>query len=143
MGSYFQDSFDIARSIFVYFPYSFFSIRFVSIYVVHLYSSIDTTTAWKKSRFILDRPDFHMIENQLTAVNAFARCILTSVSVDEILLSKYMKFSPNFRWLPSKHKYSILFTFTWRPMHTAVCSGLCSKYTAWIGVFARSAISSA
>ena len=33
-------------------------------FVVHPYSSIDTTTAWKKSCFILsDRSDFHMIDN--------------------------------------------------------------------------------
>ena len=32
---------------------SFFSSRFVSVQVVHPYSSIDTTTAWKKLCFIL------------------------------------------------------------------------------------------
>ena len=34
-------------------PSSFFSRRFVSVQVVHPYSSIDTTAAWKKLRFIL------------------------------------------------------------------------------------------
>ncbi len=34
----------------------------VSVQVVHPYSSIDTTTAWKKQRFILSvRSDFHTI----------------------------------------------------------------------------------
>ena len=34
-------------------PSSFFSNRLVSVQVVHPYSSIDTTAAWKKLRFIL------------------------------------------------------------------------------------------
>ena len=38
--------------------------RFVSAHVVHPYSSIHTTTTWKKSRFILSkRSDFYMIDN--------------------------------------------------------------------------------
>ena len=49
----FQDLFNIALSILVQFPSSFFSIRFVSVHVVHPYSSMDMTTPWKKSRFIL------------------------------------------------------------------------------------------
>ena len=39
---------------------------------VHPYSSIDTTAAWKKLRFILSvRSDFHMIESLSIAVHAF------------------------------------------------------------------------
>ena len=48
-----QDLFNIAQSILVQLPSSFFSIRLVSAHVVHPYSSIDTTVAWKKLRFIL------------------------------------------------------------------------------------------
>ena len=48
-----QDLFEIARSILVQLPSSFFSSRFVSVHVVHPYSSIDVTAAWKKLRFIL------------------------------------------------------------------------------------------
>ena len=48
-----QDLFRIARSILVQLPSSFFSSRFVSVHVVHPYSSIDVTAAWKKLRFIL------------------------------------------------------------------------------------------
>ena len=56
-----QYLFNIARSILVYLPSSFFSIRLVSVQVVHPYSSIDMTTAWKKLRFILSvRSDFHI-----------------------------------------------------------------------------------
>ena len=96
----FQDLFNIACSILVQFPSSFFSVCFVSIYVVYPYSSIDTTAAWKKSRFILsDRSDFLMIDNLLIAVNSSAGCIL-SLSVDEILLLRYVNLSTDFRRPP-------------------------------------------
>ena len=59
VGSCCQDLFNIALNILVQLPSSFFSSRFVSIQVVHPYSSIDTTAAWKKLRFILSvRLDF-------------------------------------------------------------------------------------
>ena len=48
----FQDLFNIACCILVHFPSSFFSIHLVSIHVVHPYSNIDTTAAWKKLRYI-------------------------------------------------------------------------------------------
>ena len=61
VGCCHQDLFNIARNILVLLPSSFFSSRFVSVQVVHPYSSIDTTAAWKKLRFILSvRSDFHM-----------------------------------------------------------------------------------
>ena len=53
-----QDLFNIARSILVYshvIAVNFFSIRFVGIHMVHPYSSINTTAAWKKLRFIFQR----------------------------------------------------------------------------------------
>ena len=63
MGCCFQDLFNIARSILVQFSSGYFSICFVSIHVVHPYSSIDTTTAWKKSRLILsDRQCCYLIK---------------------------------------------------------------------------------
>ena len=46
MGCCLQDLFNIARCILVYLPSSFFSIRLVSVHVVHPYISFDTTTAW-------------------------------------------------------------------------------------------------
>ena len=47
-------------------------------------------TAWKKSCFILpDRSDFYMINNLSIAIHRFARCVMTSLSVDEILLPMY------------------------------------------------------
>ena len=74
-GYCFQDLFNIARSILVQFPSSFFSIRLVSVHVVYTYSRIDTTTACKKLRFILsDKYDFHLIGNLSIAVHSFASC---------------------------------------------------------------------
>ena len=77
--------------------------RFISVFEVHPYSSIDTDTVWRKPRFILsDSLDFHKIDNQSIAFQAFARCRLTSLSVEEILLSRYVKLSANFRGQPLK-----------------------------------------
>ena len=91
IGSCFQDLFKIAPKIYVEFPFSFFSLRFVSVQVVHSYSSTDTDTTWKKSCFILsDRSDFHAPNNLSIAVNAIAMSILTSLSADEILLPGYV-----------------------------------------------------
>ena len=38
------------------------------------------------------------------------------------------------------YMYSVLFAFTWKPMPPAASSRLCSRDSAWVGVFARSAI---
>ena len=84
-----QDLFNITRSIFVQFPSSFFSIRFVSVHVVYSYRNIDTTVAGENLRFILsDMFDLHMIDNQLIAVHALVSCILMSFSVDATLLPR-------------------------------------------------------
>ena len=62
VGCCHQDLFNIALNILVKLPSSFLSSRFVSVQVVHPYSSIDTTATWKKLRFILSvRSDIHMI----------------------------------------------------------------------------------
>ena len=64
------DLFKIARRILSQLPSSFFSSCFVRVHVVHPYSSIDATAAWKKLRFILSvRSDFHMIDSLLIAVH--------------------------------------------------------------------------
>ena len=47
-GCCFQDLFAIVSNIFVQLPSSFFSLRLVSVRVVHPYSSMDTTATWKK-----------------------------------------------------------------------------------------------
>ena len=68
---------------------NFFSSRLVSVHVVHPYSSIDTTAAWKKLRFISSvRSDFDMIECLSIAVHAFVSRVSMSFSVDETLLPR-------------------------------------------------------
>ena len=111
---------------------------------------LDTATAWKKSCFLFsDRSGFHIIDNLSIAVHIFARHILSSLLVDEILLPMYVNLSTNFRGLPLcvemdtsglKHMYSILFVFMWKPMPSAAYSRLCNRDSAWTGVFARSSI---
>ena len=55
----------------------------------------------KQSRFILsDGSNFYMIDNLLIAVHAFARRILTPLSVYEMLLLRYVDWSSKFRGLP-------------------------------------------
>ena len=89
VGCCYQDLFNIACNILVLLPSSFFSSCFVSVQVVHPYSSIDTTAAWKKLRFILSvRSDFHMIDRLWIAVHAFVSRVSMSFSVDEILLPR-------------------------------------------------------
>ena len=132
---------------------SFSLMRFVSVSMVHPWGSIDITTAWKKSRFILsNRSDFHMIDGILIAVHFFVRYILTSLSVDETLLPRYVNLSTNFRGPPFrvemafsqlKHICSVLFAFMWRLMPLTPCSRLCSEDSAWVSVFARNAMASA
>ena len=104
----------------------FFSICLVSVHVMHPYSSINTTAAWKKLRFILSvRSDFHMTDSQPKAVHAFASHVLMSVSVDETLLRgrwtcQLVSESYRLVWryhLLLKHIYSILYVLTWKPMH--------------------------
>ena len=153
VGCCLQDLFNIARSLLVYLPLSFFSIHLVSVYAVHPYSSIDTTVAWKKTAFYLSvRSDFYMTDSLSIAVLAFASRVLMSVWVDETLLPREVNLSTIFRELPFsaemsplwlKHMYSVLFALTWRPMHAAARSRLCSRVSTWAGAFARSAISSA
>ena len=51
------------------------------------YSSVGTTAAWEKMRFILsDMSDFHMTESLSMAVDAFASRVSMSFLVDETLL---------------------------------------------------------
>ena len=59
----------------------FFSIRFVSVSVVHPYCSLDIAAAGKKMCFILsDRSVFYMTDNLSLAVYTFACRVLVSFS---------------------------------------------------------------
>ena len=58
---------------------AFFSIHFVSVHVVHPYSSTDTDAARKKSSFIsLKRLDFHQIK---LGIKLYRRCSLKRVAL--------------------------------------------------------------
>ena len=82
-----QDLFNIASSILVKLPSSFFSIRLVNVHVVHPYNSIYTTATWEKQCFILSlRSEFVMTDSLSIAVYAFASYVLMLFSIDEILL---------------------------------------------------------
>ena len=96
-----QDLFNTAHSILVQFLSSFFSIRLVSIHVVHPYSSINMTIAWKKLHFILlDRSVFHITDTLLVAVHAFTSRVFMSFSLDEMLFAKQVNLSISFREPP-------------------------------------------
>ena len=59
----------------------------------------------KNSRFIFsDRLDFHMFVNLPIAVYGFPQCILTSLSIDEILLPTNMNWPTYFRGLSINEK---------------------------------------
>ena len=84
VGYWLQDLFNIARNILEYLLSSFFSSRFVSVQVVHTYSSIDMAAAWKKLHFILlVNSDFHMTVSSSIAVHVFVSRVSMSFSVDE------------------------------------------------------------
>ena len=86
--------FRITRRILVQLPSSLFSSRFVRVQVVQPYSSTDTTTAWKNCLFNLSvRFDFHTTDNLFIAAHAFPIRALTSFSVEEMLLPKYLNCS--------------------------------------------------
>ena len=87
VGCCFQDLFNMAYSILVQLPSSLFFMLFVRVYVLHPYCSMNTTTDSKKLRFISsDRSDFHMTYSQSIADDIFARRVLMSFFVDEMLL---------------------------------------------------------
>ena len=68
---------------------------------MHPCSSTDLFTVWEKSCFILsEKSDIHMIDHLSIADHAFLTHMLTSLSVDEILLLRYVNLSINFSGLP-------------------------------------------
>ena len=115
VGCCFHDLFRTARNILVQVPSSLFSRRFVRVQVVQSYSSTDITTAWKNCLFSLSvRSDFHMTDNLLVANHAFPIQVLTSLSVDEILLPRYVNFSTDLffsecKMCQKEQKIAILF----------------------------------
>ena len=64
--------------------------------VVRLYSSTETTSAWKNSCFILSEgSDFNIVDKLSIAVYTLTRLMLISLSGDEIMLPRYMNSSTN------------------------------------------------
>ncbi len=79
---------------------------------MHLYSSIDTTAARKKLRFILSvRSDFIIIDSLSIAVHAFVSCVSISFSVDETLLPRSVNLSNSFREVPSSVEMSPVWSY--------------------------------
>ena len=127
MGCCFHDLFKTVRSILVQLPSSLFSRRFVRVQVVQPYNSTDITTAWKNCHFNLSvRSDLQMTDNLFVANHAFPINVLTSLSVDEILLPRYVNCSTGLRGLPSSVEMSPFFqriicaTFNGNPCMTVV-----------------------
>ena len=73
----FKDLFYMTLSILVELAFSFFSRLLISVQLVHPYSSMDTTAALKKTRFILsDRSDFYVTDTLLITVYALTNRVL-------------------------------------------------------------------
>ena len=115
-------------------------------------SSFHQAFVWKNSRYILsERLDFHTVVNSSIAVYAFPLHMFILLSVDEILLPRYVKRSTHFSGLPFneemspswlKDMNSVLFDFTSRPMLLAVYCRLFSKDLTRAGVYTKSVRSS-
>ena len=85
------------------------------------YSTTDMANTWKNSHFILlERSDFHMINNLSIVIYNFPVHILSLLSVDEILILRYVNWSISLRGLPFnvemvpcclKHMNSVLSEF--------------------------------
>ena len=93
------------------FQSSFFSKRFIKFQARQPYYSTDTAYTWKNSYFISSaKLDFLIISALAINDYGFPMCTLTLISVDEILLPKYVEWSTNFRGLPY-YPYMTLFGF--------------------------------
>ena len=67
---------------------------FLNAQIMHPFSNTDTAILMNKSSLILSgRSDFHMIDNLPIAIHHIVMRMFTSLSVDEILLSKYVNWS--------------------------------------------------
>ena len=83
--------------------------HYICIYVTHPHISMDTATTWKKSPFyFIGYIKFYMIDNLSITILPFARRILKSLSVKEMLLLIYVNWSTNFRGLSHRVKMAPL-----------------------------------
>ena len=54
------------------------------------------------------RPEFHMVDNLSIAVHALPISMLKSLSIDVILLPRYMNWSTNFKGLPFDYNWRVI-----------------------------------
>ena len=113
--------------------------------MVQLYNSADITTDRKRSRFILsERSDFHMLDNLSVTVHSFPMRMLILLSVDEILLLRYVNWLTNFRGLPLKMEMDpsclmrLNTDFSVFLVAKASCSRQCSRNLDRVGILVRS-----
>ena len=66
------------------------------------------------------RSNFHMVHNLSIAVYDLPMCILTSLSVDEILLLKYMNCSTNFRGFLFNEVIVLFWLNTWTQFYLSL-----------------------
>ena len=89
------DLFNIARNIIVQLPTSSFSLS-TSLRCIHIVVWIWPVLG-KNCVFLSDRSDFHMTVNLSIALHAPPISVLMSLSVDEMLLSRYLNLSSSSR----------------------------------------------
>ena len=148
VGCCFQDLLKIVHSNPVSFLSDFFSMYFVCIHVVHPYSNIDTATTWKKHIFFSSSwSDLHIVYNLSIAFHSSAKRILTSLSVDEMLLLRYVNFrvlSLRLEMAPFclKHIYVNSHSHRRQCLLLLFALRLCTRVSVWADVFAWSVMSS-
>ena len=139
LGCCFQNLFNITRSILVQFSSGFFTMCFISVHVVHLLSSIDTTLLGRNPVLFyqIDQTSIWLIAYWWQSTSL--QFEYWPLSGDNLLLRKYENMFTNFRGLlfrvemspfRLRNMYSILFTFMKRAMLSAACSSLCSSSSA-------------
>ena len=97
----FHDLFKAVRSILVYAPSIFFSRYVVKVQETEPYKRTVSTAAGKKFLFRLSgRFDFHILSSSSRASHAFPSLMLTSCSVEAMLLPRYLKSSTCFLFSP-------------------------------------------
>ena len=91
VGCCFQDLLRTARSIFVLFPFSFFSKCFCRVHVVQPYSSTYTAFTWKNSRFLLLVTRFQRTKKQTISRRNYHRYRQRKWSITSRKLTKSLQ----------------------------------------------------
>ena len=111
---------------------------FVRVHVVHPYCSIDTQKEQIPFFILSERSDFHNINDLSIAVYTFTWCMLTALSVEEIVLPMYVNLCTNFRGQTTKSGDGFL-TFKTHELNFIcfheVANAYCSnRYSTWVYV---------